>query len=259
MDHGEELYISHSLNRQVLRRSKYVQGYLLLEGGAEFGGQMSQPDLRAMKLAGGPDAPISIIPAAAAPDNNHERAGRNGVNWFKSLGATRVESLALIDKASANDPAIVNAISQSRLIYMLGGFTSYLGEMLKDSASWQAMLKAYSNGAIIGGSSAGAMVMCQYYFDPGKRQVVEGLGVLPNSCVLPHHNTFGKNWVKQLTILLPNVVLLGIDERTGMIDDGEKDRKIGWRVYGQGVVTLYRGGKPTVYKAGESFNDDFSL
>jgi cyanophycinase len=141
---------------------------------------------------------------------------------------------------------------------MLGGFTGYLGETLKGSASWQAMLQAYSNGAVTAGSSAGAMVMCQYYFDPGKRQVVEGLGLLLNTCVLPHHNTFGKNWAQQLTMLLPNVVLLGIDERTGMIDDGEKDRKIGWRVYGQGAVTLYRGGKPTVYKAGESFNDDFS-
>lgn len=235
-----------------------MQGYLLLEGGAEFGGQMSQPDLRAIELAEGPDAPISIIPTAAAPDNNHQRAGRNGVNWFISLGATRVESLPLIDKASANDPAIVSAISQSRLIYMLGGFTGYLGDTLKGSASWQAVLQAYSHGAVVAGSSAGAMVMCQYYFDPGKRQVVEGLGLLPNACVLPHHNTFGKNWAQQLTILLPNVVLLGIDERTGMIDDGEEGRKIGWRVYGEGAVTLYRGGKPTVYKAGESFNDDFS-
>ncbi len=234
-----------------------MQGYLLLEGGAEFGGQMSQPDLRAIELAGGPDALISIIPTAAAPDNNHQRAGRNGVNWFKSLGASRVESLALIDKASANDPAIVNAVRQSRLIYMLGGFTGYLGETLKGSASWQALLQAYSGGAVIAGSSAGAMVMCQYYFDPAKRQVVEGLGLLPNTCVLPHHNTFGKNWEQQLTMLLPNVALLGIDERTGMIDDGDGGKMIGWCVYGQGAVTLYRGGKHTIYQAGESFEDDF--
>src|SRR6516165_6977595 len=219
-----------------------MQGYLLLEGGAEFSGQMSQPDLRAIELAGGPDVPISIIPTAAAPDNNHQRAGRNGVNWFKSLGATHAESLALIDKASANDPSIVNAISQSRLIYMLGGFTGYLGEILKGSASWEAMLRSYSSGAVIAGSSAGAMVMCQYYFDPGKRKVVEGLGLLPNTCVLPHHNTFGKNWAQQLTTLLPNVVLLGIDERTGMLDDGEQGRKIGWHVYGQGSVSIYRNG-----------------
>ena len=236
-----------------------MQGYLLLEGGAEFGGQMSEPDRRAIELAGGLESPISIIPTAAAPDNNHQRAGRNGVNWFKRLGATHVESLSLVDKVSANDPSIVNAISKSRLIYMLGGFTGYLGETLKNSASWQAMLQAYSNGAVIAGSSAGAMVMCQYYFDPGKRQVVEGLGLLLNTCVLPHHNTFGKGWAQQLVSLLPGVVLLGIDERTGMIDDGVEGRKIGWRVYGQGAITLYRGGKPTVYRSGEHFKDNFLL
>jgi len=234
-----------------------MQGYLLLEGGAEFGGQMSEPDRRAIECAGGLSAQISIIPTAAAPDNNHQRAGRNGVSWFKSLGATQVESLPLIDKASANDPSIVNAISQSRLIYMLGGFTGYLGETLKHSASWQAMLQAYSNGAVIAGSSAGAMVMCQYYFDPGKRRIVEGLGLLLNTCVLPHHNTFGKGWAQQLTSLLPRVVLLGIDERTGMIDDSEEGRKIGWCVYGQGAITLYRGGKPVVHQTGERFYGDF--
>ena len=234
-----------------------MQGYILLEGGAEFGGQMSEPDRRAIQLAGGPDVPISIIPTAAAPDNNYQRAGNNGVNWFKSLGATRVESLPLIDKASANDVRIVNKIARSGLVYILGGFTGYLGEMLKDSASLQAILRAYSNGAVIAGSSAGAMVMCQYYFDPAKRQVVEGLGLLPNTCVLPHHNTFGKNWAQQLATLLPDVVLPGIDERTGVLDDGDGGRKIGWRVYGQGAVTLYRKGQPAVYKAGESFKDDF--
>ena len=234
-----------------------MEGYILLEGGAEFGGQMSEPDRRAIELAGGPDALISIIPTAAAPDNNDQRAGRNGVNWFKGLGATDVQSLPLIDKASANDPAIANQVSQSRLIYLLGGFTGYLAETLKDSASWQAMLNAYSNGAVIAGSSAGAMVLCQYYYDPGRSQIVEGLGLLPNTCVLPHHNTFGKGWAQRMTVYLPNAVLLGIDEQTGMLDDGDGGRKIGWRVYGQGAVTLYRNGQPTIYKAGESFNDDF--
>ena len=37
-------------------------GYILLEGGAEFGGQMAEPDRQAIMLAGGPDKPISIIP-----------------------------------------------------------------------------------------------------------------------------------------------------------------------------------------------------
>src|SRR5260370_10452498 len=146
-------------------------GYLLLEGGAEFSGQMAEPDKRAIELACGFDAPITIIPTAAAPDNNHQRAGNNGVRWFHHLGATHVESLPVIDKASANDAHLATKISQSRLIYMLGGFTGYLGETIKDSASWQAMLRAYKSGAVIAGSSAGAMVMCQSYHHAGKWHV----------------------------------------------------------------------------------------
>jgi cyanophycinase len=234
-----------------------MAGYILLEGGVEFGGKMAEPDQRAIELAGGPSAPISIIPTAAAPDNNHQRAGNNGVRWFRSLGAQQVQSLPLIDRASANDPRIASRISQSRLVYLLGGFTGYLGETLKNSASWQAMLTAYEGGAVIAGSSAGAMVLCQYYYDPAQGQIVEGLRLVPNTCVLPHHNTFGKRWAQRLSELLPQVVLLGIDEQTGMLDDGEAGRKIGWRVYGQGTVTLYRNGQPTVYRAGESFNESF--
>ena len=236
-----------------------MAGYLLLEGGAEFGGQMAVPDRRAIELAGGSNALISIIPTAAAPDNNHQRAGNNGVRWFRSLGATNVVLLPLIDKTSANDPSIVNTLNQSRLIYMLGGFTGHLGQTLKGSASEQAMLQAYASGAVIAGSSAGAMVMCQYYFDPARGQVVEGLELVPNACVLPHHNTFGKGWAPRLSRLLPDAVLLGIDERTGMLDDGDEGRKVGWHVYGQGTVTLYRRGQPKVYRAGESFREDFLL
>ncbi len=235
-----------------------MAGYLLLEGGAEFGGKMSEPDRRAIALAGGNDAQIAIIPTAAAPDNNYRRAGDNGVRWFQSLGATNVAWLPLIDKASANDPGITATLASSRLLYMLGGFTGYLGETLKGSASFQAMLAAYANGAVIAGSSAGAMVLCQYYSDPARGQVVEGLGLVPNSCVLPHHNTFGKGWASRLSTLLPNAVLLGIDERTGMLDDASTDRKRGWRVYGQGAVTLYRNGHATIYQVSETFDNDFA-
>ncbi len=85
-------------------------GHLLLEGGAEFGGQMRDPDLRAIELAGGFDAPLRIIPTAAAPDHNHDNAGNIGVRWFKRLGARDVDSLPLIDKSSANDEDIAQSL-----------------------------------------------------------------------------------------------------------------------------------------------------
>ena len=227
-----------------------MPGHILLAGGAEFGGRMAEPDLRAIELAGGVDARISIIPAAAAPDHNHERAGRNGVRWFESLEARNVTALPLIDRASADSPAIVATLRESWLIYLLGGFPHYLGQTLLGSASQQALVAAYHAGAVVAGSSAGAMVLCQHYYNPESSQVIEGLGMLPNACVLPHHNTFGKGWAARLAALLPDSVLLGIDERTAMLDDGDGGA---WRVYGQGAVTLYRHDQVTVYASGAEF------
>jgi cyanophycinase len=212
-------------------------GYLLLEGGAEFGGRMSEPDLRAIELAGGFEKAICIIPTAAAPDNNHKRAGNNGVRWFKSLGAKNVFTADVIDSASANDSTLAESIRTASLIYLLGGFPRFLGETLKGSSCWQAALEAYENGAVIAGSSAGAMVMCEHYYDPYEKKLLRGLNLIPNACVLPHYNNFGKGWVNQLKAMLPNATLLGIDEQTGMVNDSAE----GWRVYGAGGVTVHFG------------------
>ena len=225
-------------------------GYLLLEGGAEFGGRMSEPDLRAIELAGGFDALICIIPTAAAPDNNHKRAGDNGMRWFKSLGAKNVFTADVIDSASANDASLAASIRTSRLIYLLGGFPRHLGETLANSACWRAALDAYGQGAVIAGSSAGAMVLCEHYYDPYEKKLLRGLKLLPNACVLPHHNNFGKTWAKQLVQLLPIATLIGINEQTGMIDDGNGK----WRVYGAGEITLYQGGQVIGHGRGETFS-----
>jgi cyanophycinase len=226
-------------------------GYLLLEGGAEFGGRMREPDLRAIELAGGFDAPIRIIPTAAAPDNNHQRAGHNGMRWFQSLGARDVISVPLIDRKSANDEKIAQSLRDAKLVYMLGGFTHYLGQTLKDSLAWQAALESYQNGAVIAGSSAGAMVMCEFYYDPSSGNVVEGLNLIPNSLVLPHHNTFGKSWAAPLAKQIPDVMLIGIDEQTGMIDDAENNF---WNVHGRGAVTVYRAGAAELHPTGKPFS-----
>ena len=224
-------------------------GYLLLEGGAEFGGRMREPDLKAIELAGGLEAPIRIIPTAAAPDNNHQRAGDNGIRWFQSLGARDVGSLPIIDKTSANDESLLRSLREAKLIYMLGGFTGYLGETLKGSAAWQTVLESFAMGAVIAGSSAGAMVMCEFYYDPSRGQVVEGLNLVPNAIVMPHYNTFGKSWASRL-LEISQVTLIGIDEKTGMLNDGAGT----WTVHGAGNVTLYRNQKVENYEPGKAFS-----
>jgi cyanophycinase len=226
-------------------------GYVILQGGAEFGGQMKASDMRAVELAGGLQTPICIITAAAAPDSNHGRAGDNGRRWFSSLGAKNVSVAGVIDQSTANDTKISAQLRQSRLIYMLGGFPAYLADTLKDTPCWHAMLAAFNNGAVLGGSSAGAMALCEYLFDPIQKKVIQGLGLLPGSCILPHHDTFGRHWASQLQKDLPQATLIGIDERTGMINEGPHGC---WNVYGKGGVTVYRNQQLERYKAGAGFH-----
>ena len=224
-------------------------GILLLEGGAEFGGRMSEPDLQAIRLAGGLDAPIAILPTAAAPDHNHERAGRHALRWFSSLGASALDLVPVIDARSAGDAALADRVRSARLIYMLGGFPGYLAKTLSGSRLWQAALEAYADGAVLGGSSAGAMVLCQHLYDPDLGRAVAGLNLLPDSCVLPHHNSFGKGWAPRLAQALPQAILIGIDEQTGTLNDSNGT----WTVYGAGSVTLYEGGVSRSYSRGQTF------
>ena len=225
-------------------------GYILLAGGAEFGGQMAEADRRAIELAGGVNARLAIIPAAAALDDNHLRAAQNGINWFQKLGAVNVSAPPLIDRESADDPAVVETLQQSRLIYMLGGFPGHLAKSLAGSDSWQAMLAAHRSGAVIAGSSAGAMILCDHYYDPYEKSLFSGLGLIPGACILPHHNTFGKTWAPELAQRLAGVVLIGIDEETGMLNDGPTGQ---WQVYGAGGVTLYKNDRKTHFTSGERF------
>jgi cyanophycinase len=223
-------------------------GFILLEGGNEFKGAMKTADERAMVVAGGCAASIRVIPAAAAPDDNDLSAGANGVVWFKSLGARDVRSVPIIDRASAGKPDLVKELEVARFVFMLGGFTRFLAETLGGSRAWEAITTAYRSGAVIGGSSAGAMVLCEHYFDQASGKVLPGLNLLPGCCVMPHHDTFGKDWAPRLIRLLPGACLLGIDEETGLLNDGPAGE---WTVYGRGAVTLYESNGQRMYRHGQ--------
>jgi cyanophycinase len=226
-------------------------GTILLAGGAEFGGEMASPDRRALDLAGGLSARVSIIPAAAAPDDNHRRAGENGVRWFRSLGATAVKALPLIDRVSANDPGVIRDLQQSMVIYIPGGYPRYLEQTLTGSAGWAAVLKVYRNGAVVAGASAGAMVFCSHYFDPDSGKVFQGLGLVPNTCFLPHHDAYGHQWVPRLAALLPTTVtLIGVDEETAILSNTASGK---WEVSGKGEATIYYAATTERYKEGAVF------
>lgn len=231
-------------------------GTIALAGGAEFGGEMALLDRRTIAAAGGTNAAVSIIPAAAAPDNNHIRAGAAGAKWFQKLGIAKAKALPLIDRSSADDPEVISALRRSDLIYLLGGFPEHLATALSGSRAWEAILAAFEDGAVISGTSAGAMVLCGHYHDPGRNRLLPGLNLIPNGCILPHHDTFGKSWAGRLRHLIPQATLIGIDERTGLISSGAGET---WRVYGGGSVCIYRNDQIQKFSAEDTIHLDLTV
>ena len=225
-------------------------GTLLLEGGCEFQGKMEDPDREALALAGGKNANVVIIPTAAAADDNSKRAGNTAVKWFRTLGAKNISALPIIDKKSADDPELSAELDHSTLIYILGGFPGYLYDTLKETRSLDALLRAYEKGAILAGSSAGAMVLCEWYFDPAVKKITKGVGILKDTILIPHHDTFGHSWHSLYFDKISDIRCVGIDEQTGMINQDGNHR---WTVYGKGRVTVYFKSIVITYGAGKTF------
>jgi cyanophycinase len=225
-------------------------GILLLEGGCEFQGKMEELDKKALALAGDQDAKVVIIPTAAAPDNNSERAGNMAMEWFRTLGARHISALPIIDKKSADDPELAAELDGANLIFILGGFPGYLEHTLRKSRCFDAIWRAYQRGAVLAGSSAGAMVLCEWYFDPAVKEIKKGFGVLNDVILIPHQDTYGGSWRSLYGDKISSIPCIGIDEQTGMINQYGPNQ---WTVYGKGKVTLYL--KPSVksYKPGQSF------
>ena len=210
-------------------------GILLLEGGCEFQGKMEDPDREALALAGGKNAKVVIIPTAAAPDNNSKRAGNTALKWFRKLGARNILALPIIDKKSADDPELSAELEGANLIYILGGFPGYLEHTLRKSRCFDALWQAYQKDAVLAGSSAGAMVLCEWYFDPDVKEIKKGFGILKDVMLIPHHDTFGGSWHSLYFDDISDTRCIGIDEQTGMINQSGSDQ---WTVYGKGKVTL---------------------
>ena len=143
------------------------------------------------------------------------------------------------------------ALRTARLFYLLGGFPAFTARTLAGSLAWQAALDAYQNGAVIAGSSAGAMALCEHLFDPYEGKIIPGLNLIPNACVIPHHGRGIHPWAADLLQRLAGVTLIGIGEQTGAIDDGTRRA---WTVYGRGEVTLYRGGTVEHHARGGTFS-----
>ena len=224
-----------------------MAGWLALAGGAEFQPGCEDADRVLVDAAGGVGARVAILPTAAAAEGAPHMAAANGVRHFHRLGAQAFGTM-IVDAATANDATLAAQLASARLIYMAGGDPGYLLRSLKGSLAWRVMLDAWSEGAVLAGSSAGAMVLCEAMWNPATRRVEPALAMVKRAAVIPHHRP-ASGWAGQLRRELDETFsILGIPEQTSLIWNGTT-----WQVAGPGDVTIYSQGQIAVHPTGDVF------
>ena len=211
-----------------------MHGPLALVGGGEW--QEGCSFDRDLLAASGAEE-VLVLPTAAAYEHP-ERAVETAQTWFAGLGA-KVRGLMVLARPAAELAANAAAIRDARFIYLSGGSPLHLRSVLKDSAAWDALCQAWQGGAVLAGSSAGAMALCDPMVDPRGGAFTRGLGLLAQVAIIPHHNTWSEEKAKRTITLAPKgLPIVGIDERTALIRSVDH----GWSVAGVGGVVVFQNG-----------------
>jgi cyanophycinase len=223
-----------------------MNGLIALVGGDEFRHGCDDMDRAILKATGAERPRVLIVPTAAAFENP-SRAADNGASYFSKLGAD-ASPLMVLNAAHANDETLLLPVNTADVIYFTGGNPAHLLETLTGSMLLSSMRDALERGAIIAGSSAGAMVIGSWM---RFRQWREALGIVPGVVTLPHHERANPDeTAAELTRSAPaSVTALGIDGMTGCLGSAGE-----WQVLGAGAVTVYRNSQWQRFISGQSFS-----
>jgi len=223
-------------------------GTLALVGGGEWTEPCRGLDMRLLERSGGSE--VVVLPTAAAFEHP-ERVVERATAWFRSLGAT-TRGLMVLTRRDAESDANVAAVSRARFVYIGDGSPLHLRSVLKASALWEAVVRAYEQGAVLAASGAGATVLCDPMVDPRGGAYTVGLGLVQGLAVFPYHGTAADHIrERSIDLLSANAVLAGVDEHTALVREGTN----AWEVVGAGRVNVYRkDAKPKTAKPGGSID-----
>src|SRR4051794_21321737 len=211
-----------------------MTGPLALVGGEEWQ-EGCDFDVDLLAASGGTE--VLVLPTAAAYEHP-DRAVATADAWFAGLGGT-VRGVSVLARGDAMDEANAAAVAAARFIYLSGGSPLHLRSVLKDSKVWEALVTAWEGGAVVAGSSAGAMGLCDPMVDPRGGGLTVGLGLVVNVAVVAHAGPdVTGHHRRTLELVEPGVALAAIPARTALVRGAEG----GWESRGQGQVRVWLDG-----------------
>ena len=227
-----------------------MPGQMCLVGGEEFRVGCEEMDQEIMSASGQNPARVVVIPTAAV--TGPAKAANDGVTHFAKLGGD-CSQLMVLEREHAQDSKLIQLSRNAGVIYFTGGSPDYLLSTIKDSQLLQEIRDAVESGAVLAGSSAGAMVMGAMMRRPSTGGWIEALGLVPGIAVMPHHeNRNPLETSKELQGQVPSdLIVLGVDARSGCLGSPGN-----WKAIGSGNVTVYRGSDWDVYQSGQYLPGD---
>lgn len=214
-----------------------------------------------VQLAGGPGrAKILVFAQASAAG---ERSGEAKATDFRELGAQARN--IWISRDQANTDSIVALLRDATGIWFGGGDQNRLARVLRGTRVEQAIRERYRDGAMVGGTSAGAAVLSSIMITGSERRpggarrdttldfatidrdnVVtdSGFALIPGA-IIDQHFVRRRRHNRLISLVLERAPHLGVgvDESTALLihPDGR------WTVEGASVAVIYdaRGGSRT--------------
>jgi cyanophycinase len=220
-------------------------GTLLLHGGGSQSGVIAE---RFVELAGGASARLVVIPTAASeirtssgviynPDLPLESPA--GQQYYQDLlrifGVQKLTVLHTRDRRTADAEEFVAPLRTSTGVWLGPGNAGRLANAYLDTRVHRELANVLARGGVIGGSSAGAIILGSYIVRgrPDKPLLMakgheRGFGFLKNVAVDPHLLTAQREAeLVNVVDAYPHLLGIGIDEETAVEIHGDEAQVIG--------------------------------
>lgn len=228
------------------------KGTLVIVGGGKLPAAVRDEFIT--KAGGANKAKVVVIPTASTyADEEKEHAGY--LQQWKDAKAADVKLLHTRDEKTANSDDFVKPLTDATGIWFSGGDQSKLTKAYAGTKVLEVIKKRYADGAVVGGTSAGAAVMSDVMITGGTDEATtaDGFGLLPGTVVDQHFSQRKRE--KRLAGVIakhPKSLGIGIDESTAVVVSGGTAT-----VMGEGKAWFSEAGgkaEPIGLKAGEGYD-----
>jgi cyanophycinase len=195
---------------------------------------------RFVSLAGGPEAPIVVIPTAGTGESYSDFWP--GLQRLRDAGATHIKVLHTRDRQKADREDFVAPLQQARGVWFSGGRQWRLVDAYLGTRTLTEIRAVLERGGVVGGSSAGATIQGSYLVrgDSSTNTIMmgdhtEGFGFLANVAIDQHLLRRNRHFdLVEVIEAHPELLGIGLDENTAIVVRGDT-----FEVIGSGYIAIY--------------------